>query len=290
MPRKGRELELLIEKLEKMALPDGASIYSPGILVDKITGQDREVDVLIEDSIGTSNIKIVIECRDRSAVQDTTWIEQLYCKVQDLNVHKTIAVSSSGFSDQAIYKAKHYNIETRTISEIDLDTVKSWWQVKEVGYYSQNKMLVGAEIGLENPDLGHAVLGKRLDEKILSRKGDSRKYSILEVVPNLDDHHWAACTVNGPGVPFTIDAKYENVNDQFFILSDNKKCNVTSILFKLQLSVVWKKLTPSKLQEYADNTKPISQIIEFGDLDIQGKKTMQFIKGSDGSIRISLGE
>ena len=83
--KKGRKFELLIQTLEKHALSKNGTIISPGHLNDKITNQLREVDILIESKIGNSNISIILECRDRKAIQDSTWIEQLYSKLKDLN-------------------------------------------------------------------------------------------------------------------------------------------------------------------------------------------------------------
>ena len=99
MTRQGRELELLIERVEKAVLPEGATIQSPWIIKDRITNQPREVDILIEYTIGTTPIRIIIECRDRTSTQDTQWIEQIQPKVGDLKANKVIAVSSSAFTE-----------------------------------------------------------------------------------------------------------------------------------------------------------------------------------------------
>ena len=48
--------------------------------MDKITNQPREVDASIRYQVGSVPILITIECRDRVAVQDSTWIEQLVQK------------------------------------------------------------------------------------------------------------------------------------------------------------------------------------------------------------------
>ena len=88
-----------LKKLEKTPLPADAIINSPGFLIDKVTNQQREVDVLIEHTVGTSNIKIALECRNRQAIQDTTWIEQIHGKFGSLDVNKIIAVSTSPFSE-----------------------------------------------------------------------------------------------------------------------------------------------------------------------------------------------
>lgn len=288
MARPGRELELLIEKLEKIVLPTGATIVSPGIIKDKITNQPREVDILIEYLVGTSNIKIVLECRDRSAIQDVTWIEQMYTKINDINVHKAIAVSSSPFSEPAKEKAKFYGIETRTLSEINPDTIAEWWLVDYLQTYSQNQALVGAEVGLEFPEqFQEAILGKTFNEKMFYRTTDDHPFTILEIIPSEKGNLWSKCTENGPPVRVSIDGSYNNPKDRFYVKLNDKRCAVLNILFHLDLTITKKSLPISKVAKYEADEKTISHVIEFDGVDINGNKTMQFIKNQDGSISLS---
>lgn len=291
MARQGRELELLIEKLEKVVLPTGATIISPGFINDRITNQSREVDILVEHTVGTSVIRIVIECRDRTATQDTTWIEQLHTKLNDLNVHKKIAVSSSPFTISAKEKAKFYGIETRTLSEINPETIADWWLVDSVHTYSQNQKLIGAEIGLEFPEQFHkAILDKKFDEKIFYRTTDDQAYSILEIIPFEKGDLWSKCIENGPPIRVSINGTYENPLDRFYVKLNDKRCDVLNILFQLDLSIVKKSLPISKVAKYDAEGKTVSHIIEFDGIDINGNKTAQFIKNQDGSISLSFRE
>lgn len=111
MARKGRSFELAYKKLYDMLDKNIYTISSPGFPVDKTTGKGREVDVLIEymDPQGRPR-RISIECRDRSAVQDVMWIEQLVQKKEDLDLDYTIATTTSAFTDGAIAKAKYHGI------------------------------------------------------------------------------------------------------------------------------------------------------------------------------------
>jgi hypothetical protein len=66
MEKEWRELELLVEKIEKALSPEDAIIKSPDFLVDKVTGSKREVDISVQFEVGSSTILIVIECRNRN--------------------------------------------------------------------------------------------------------------------------------------------------------------------------------------------------------------------------------
>ncbi len=109
MARKGRDFELAYKQL--YTLSDKYVVTSPKYMLDYVTGEKREVDVLIEyiDRFG-NNRKISVECRDRKGTQDVTWIEQLITKREDLRIDQTIAITTSKLSAAAILKAKKYGI------------------------------------------------------------------------------------------------------------------------------------------------------------------------------------
>jgi hypothetical protein len=77
----------------------------------------REVDILIEKCVNGKTVRIAVECRDRADRDDIEWIDGLIGKYKNLEVHKVIAVSNSGFSRAAFLKAKVNHIELRTLEE-----------------------------------------------------------------------------------------------------------------------------------------------------------------------------
>jgi len=126
MEKEWRELELLVEKIERALSPVGAIIKSPDFIVDNVTGGKREVDISIRFDIGSANILIVIECRNRNGSQDVRWIEEIKTKHTDLGASKVIAVSKNGFTEPATIKAKAHNIELRTFDEISENIIREW--------------------------------------------------------------------------------------------------------------------------------------------------------------------
>ena len=124
MARKGRQFELAYKKLYDMLDKSIYTISSPGWPIDKTTGRRREVDVLIEYTDANGNHRrISIECRDRSAVQDITWIEQLVQKREDLDLDYTIATTTTSFSEGAIDKAKYHGIVIEQAEMPTKDTI-----------------------------------------------------------------------------------------------------------------------------------------------------------------------
>ncbi|MDA3883128.1 MAG: hypothetical protein PF481_07570 [Bacteroidales bacterium] len=121
MTRKGRDFEIEYEKLSKVLNSSKFKIESPGYLTDKLTSRKREVDILIQFKDENNINRIIsIECRDRpKKVQDTTWIEQLVTKKNDLGIDILIATTTNTFSKSAIIKAKHYGIILEQAEKID---------------------------------------------------------------------------------------------------------------------------------------------------------------------------
>ncbi len=128
MPRAGKEFEELVARIEKILAPLGAVVKSPDYIIDNVTGERREVDASIRYAANGTEGLITIECRDYKKVrQDSRWIEQLNTKRTDLGATKTIAVSSTGFSNSATIKARHHGIELRQMSTItDAEIAKQW--------------------------------------------------------------------------------------------------------------------------------------------------------------------
>lgn len=129
-----RQFEYLVTRIEHALAPKGATVKSPDLIVDKLTGQLREVDASIRFKAGTSEFLITIECRDRIKIEDTTWIEQLATKQTNIGATKTIAVTSNSFTLPAIKKAKFYGIEIRKVTKIDLNSISKWITVNHTQY------------------------------------------------------------------------------------------------------------------------------------------------------------
>jgi hypothetical protein len=112
--------------IEAALSPEGAIIKSPDKIKDKVTGEFREVDASIRLDVGSTEILVIIECRERSKKQDVIWIEQLATKQKNIGAHKTVAVTSKGLSSQAMKKAAYYEIAVRKLERINIDSIFKW--------------------------------------------------------------------------------------------------------------------------------------------------------------------
>jgi hypothetical protein len=121
-----RKFEKLVSRIEQALAGEGVTVTSPDFIPCITTGTPREVDASIRTRVGSAEILITVECRDRVAVQDVTWIEQLATKKKNIGAAKTIAVAASGFSVEATRIARENAIDLRVLDEITEEDIKSW--------------------------------------------------------------------------------------------------------------------------------------------------------------------
>ncbi len=143
-----REFEQLVARIEKAFASKGVVVKSPDHIRSLPNGQMREVDASIRFKIGTVPILITVECRKRKDKEDILWIEQLVTKKQSISASKTIAVSSSGFSQAAIDKASTENIEVRVVAKISEDDIRSWIHLDKFWVHELTSRIKGADIKL----------------------------------------------------------------------------------------------------------------------------------------------
>lgn len=190
MAREGREFEIMIRFLEEALGPKGISVKSPDYIKGKLSGSTREVDISLKGKIGSTDVLVIIECRDRSDTEDVTWIEQLATKAEDVGAAKVIAVSATGFSSGAEKTASLKNIDLRTYAQIDANEILLWFGFKEIDFISRHVefrhigMFFEAEIDV--PALPPEVQSKLapvfdIYAPLFSRKSDGSQFNFMSI-------------------------------------------------------------------------------------------------------------
>ena len=124
--RLGRELEIVVSLIEGALSGVPVTIRSPEYVVGRRSGQRREVDVSIRGRLGSAEIFVAVECRDRSVIQGLDWIEQVKSKQDDVGASRMVVVCSSAFTEPAIRAAEALGISLRTLSEISGPEILTW--------------------------------------------------------------------------------------------------------------------------------------------------------------------
>jgi Restriction endonuclease len=127
MPPRTNEFQQLIY-LVQHSLAGRATVRESAMLTDRLTGEDREVDILIESETAGHKLAISIECVASRRKATVEWVERMWAKHQNLPTNKLVLVSRSGFTADARAKAALLNIDAVDLSralEADWNSVIS---------------------------------------------------------------------------------------------------------------------------------------------------------------------
>lgn len=116
MPPRTNAFQRLVALLTAV-LGEHSKITESAMLRDRVTGEEREVDILVVGTTASYQITLGIEVVAWRRVADTPWVEKMRAKHENLPTDKLILVSESGFSAPAKLKAEFYGIETLTIDQ-----------------------------------------------------------------------------------------------------------------------------------------------------------------------------
>lgn len=117
MPKRSNDFQTLVKVIQDaLAAVDGATVTESAMLPEP-DGTLREVDILLERRVSDIQLRVAIECRDRSRKSDVEWIDGLIGKYRNLRIDRVVAVSRNGFSKTAATKAAASNIDLRVLKE-----------------------------------------------------------------------------------------------------------------------------------------------------------------------------
>jgi hypothetical protein len=124
----GRALENLVRTVEEFFLPKGCKVEARKLVYGDEGAQLAELDILVTGRLGTTEIRWLIECRDRPSDgrAPVGWIEQLAGRKQAHGFHQVTAVSTTGFSDGAAEVAARLGIELRSVTDARIEDFGKW--------------------------------------------------------------------------------------------------------------------------------------------------------------------
>ena len=123
MPKRSNEFQKLVF-LVKKHVAAGATVTESKLLPDRITGANREVDVCIESTVGGHDVLVSIECRDRGRRADVGWVEKMIGKHGHLPTNRLVLISKSGFTKEALEKARTYGFEAIALEAVNEESVE----------------------------------------------------------------------------------------------------------------------------------------------------------------------
>lgn len=111
MPQRSNPFQRLALFVHKALEPEW-TVAESAMLTDSITGEQREVDIVASKTVAGHKIVLSIECRDHGRPADVQWVESAATKHGHLPTSKLVLWSRSGFTKQALIKAKALKIDT----------------------------------------------------------------------------------------------------------------------------------------------------------------------------------
>lgn len=124
MSKTGKSLEQLVKAIQITLKDCPNTSIENNVKMNDISGVTREIDVLVTTSVQSNSInyKIAFECKEYKSKVTVSIVEAFIAKCMDIpEINKGIMVSSNGFSDGAIKKAKQHGIMLCGLNQIDID-------------------------------------------------------------------------------------------------------------------------------------------------------------------------
>ena len=272
MVRQGRDLEILVALLEDRLGPEGVGVKSPDWIVGKHSGSPREVDVSLRSRVGSSEVLIVVECRDRQHSEDVRWIEQLATKREDVGADKAVAVSSSGFSCGAVNMATAKNVELRILSEVDVEEFRAWLRFEEVNLLKNRAVIThvlavpsvpATGFGIDQIEALKQLIG--VETPAFIRRRDCERLSVKDIwqrvklQPELFSGMWS-----GPArVRRRIRLEASDEHGGFQVMTTAGPIDLDFLEFDAQLWRDEESLPPARGRVYQDGDKILSRTVEF---------------------------
>jgi len=137
MPIRTNAFQKLIVLINEQ-IADEAQVEESVPLHDSVTGELREVDILVKGRVGDYETSIGVECTERKRKVTSPWVESMKAKFEHLPIDKVVLVTNKGFYEPALIKAKHYNMLPLTLK-----------QANEINWLSQLDKIILLDWGLE---------------------------------------------------------------------------------------------------------------------------------------------
>ena len=112
VPTRTNLFQQMVAAVVSSLASDDTTVTEPKMLVGRLSGENREVDVCVEGVLAGQSVVVGIECRDHARPQTVAWVDEVQGKHAELPIHATVLASASGFTKGARKKAESLGIAT----------------------------------------------------------------------------------------------------------------------------------------------------------------------------------
>jgi hypothetical protein len=177
-------LEGVVAAIEKSLNTVPGTSVVPNVMV-KVKGSDRtrQIDVLVKIPVGSREIRIGIEVRDKNVPLDVTQIEQLAAKIAKLELDRGCIVAAS-YTAEAKAEATRCGVELRTISEIENP---EWWKPTSMSVTHERIELFDCALiyATEHADATRNLVGKLQITELEIEEPSQSPYKLHELLEHI---------------------------------------------------------------------------------------------------------
>ncbi|OHB98109.1 MAG: hypothetical protein A2W74_03745 [Planctomycetes bacterium RIFCSPLOWO2_12_38_17] len=275
MTKTGKQLEQIVKQIEKLLLPNNFQVKS-NERIFKEGVQIAEFDIEIEGRLGSTDIKWLIECRDRPSDGPApgSWIEQLVGRRNRFGFNKVTAVSTTGFANGVKQFADESGIELRTVKEITFDEISDWFLLSHIPIFNRHGNMSKALLIIDSKEPSakkHAVqdiIKSRGNDFILISTETGQSARIIDAFSLLLSEHSELFDDIRPDIDtkeIKIRAEYSNEKSHFIINTPEGNVRIKEIYFESYLSIKTEKVPIEKIIQYSRDSgeEEISKTVGF---------------------------
>ncbi len=100
MPKRTNEFQELVALVQRALAPEGAIVTESALVEDSSGANMREIDVLVDTTVGEYRIRIAVEAKDEGRPMDSTKFESIagkYFLEGGVKVNKVVVITHRGF-------------------------------------------------------------------------------------------------------------------------------------------------------------------------------------------------
>ena len=131
--KKWQKFEKLVAKIQTDFVPN-AKITLNKKIIGLVSGEEREIDIFIEDKVGMYEIKIAVDCKDHKRPLDVKEVEACIGLMKEINPHIGVIVSASGFTKAALKVGQNAKLKLYKLIDTDDHEWKSEVALSAVCY------------------------------------------------------------------------------------------------------------------------------------------------------------
>lgn len=183
MPARTNQFQNLVYEIERQLAPLGAIVEQSAMLPERLSGELREVDILVSLDEGYHRVRIGIECQDKSRPATKQWVEAIAKKHEELGINKTVLVASAGF-----YSAARRRAASLFIGVVDIENIaKADWPTEVLRHLKipvRDRSSEIVKIGWGFQDLGPNQTRKTVSNlsEVKAELPNGSQINLLEVV------------------------------------------------------------------------------------------------------------